>query len=362
MKFRIYIVYITVELRPSCPVRVSVIDQKKCDRKIWCMGMRIIEKSPRNKTLIVNEAEKAELESRLLTDTKEQLKNKVICGDSLHILKNVPDNFVDLLIADPPYNLNKVYSNSSFKKMNEREYRDWLESWIGLIPRILKSEASVYLCCDWSCSSVMYDVGSKYFRVINRITWEREKGRGARKNWKNCSEDIWYFSNGDNPKFNLDAVKLKRKVVAPYRSNGVPKDWQKTDAGNFRLTAPSNLWTDITVPFWSMPENTQHPTQKPEKLIAKLILASSDKGDMICDPFLGSGTTAVVAKKLGRHFLGIEAEKEYCLVAQKRIDMALENNRIQGYEDGIFLERNTMQLQSSQSKIKNVQSFEETLL
>ena len=324
--------------------------------------MHKIEKSHRNKTLILNESEKFELESDLFTKVPEQLEDTVIHGDSLEILGGLPDEFVDLLIVDPPYNLNKVYSRRSFKKMNASQYQDWLKSWMSLIPKVLKPNASVYICCDWSCSPMIYNVASTYFRAINRITWEREKGRGSLKNWKNCSEDIWYFSNGDNPKFNLDSVKLKRKVVAPYKSNGVPKDWEDTNEGKFRFTSPSNLWTDITVPFWSMPENTEHPTQKPEKLIAKLVLASSDKGDMVFDPFLGSGTTAVVAKKLGRRFLGIELEKEYCLISQKRINVASENERIQGYENGVFLERNTMQLQSLPPEIKSKQGFEKTLL
>ncbi len=321
-----------------------------------------IEKSPRNKTLTLNAGEQSELENDLCTDIPEPLENKIIHGDSLKILKNLPAQWVDLLIVDPPYNLNKIYSSHSFKKMSANEYQDWLTSWMGLIPNILKPNASIYICCDWSSSPMIYTVASKYFRVINRITWEREKGRGSSKNWKNCSEDIWYFSNGDHPKFNLDSVKLKRKVVAPYKSNGMPKDWQETNQGKFRFTSPSNLWTDITVPFWSMPENTHHPTQKPEKLMAKLILASSDQGDMIFDPFLGSGTTAVVAKKLGRRFLGIEIEKEYCLLAQKRINLAGKNDKIQGYDKGVFLERNTMQLQSSLTNTKSMQGLEKTLL
>ena len=110
------------------------------------------------------------------------------------------------------------------------------------------------------------------------------------------------------------------------------------------MTAPSNLWTDISVPFWSMPENTAHPTQKPEKLIAKLILASSDENDFVFDPFLGSGTTAVTAKKLSRQFSGIEKEKEYALVALKRLEMAERNAEIQGFKDGCFWERNTRPL------------------
>ena len=90
-----------------------------------------------------------------------------------------------------------------------------------------------------------------------------------------------------------------------------------------------------------MPENTDHPTQKPEKLYAKLILASSRPGDVVFDPFMGSGTAAVVAKKLGRRYLGIEINEEYCLWAAKRLKMADENAEIQGYADGVFWEQNS---------------------
>ena len=318
--------------------------------------------SPRNKTIIVNESEREKLSKDILSKGKNFIENSVIHGDCLQVIKELPNHFVDLLIVDPPYNLNKIYSSSSFKKMSATEYQNWLEIWISLIPRVLKTDASIYICCDWSCSPMIYNVASKYFCVINRITWEREKGRGALKNWKNCSEDIWYFSNGDNPKFNLDSVKLKRRVIAPYRENGVPKDWQDTAEGKFRFTSPSNLWTDLTVPFWSMPENTEHPTQKPEKLIAKLVLASSDEGNMVFDPFLGSGTTAVVAKKLGRRFLGVEVEWEYCLISQKRINMASDNKRIQGYENGVFLERNTVQLRPSKPSVNESKKLEGILL
>lgn len=312
--------------------------------------------SPRNKTIQIAEDEIANLKANLIDSEPYDFKNitnKVLLGDCFDILKKMPTNFIDLLVIDPPYNLDKNYAGKAFKKTNQSDYEKWLDGWMSLLPPLLKANASIYVCCDWSCSPIVYNVASNYFRVVNRITWEREKGRGALKNWKNCSEDIWYFSNGKTPKFNIGDVKLKRRVIAPYKTNNIPKGWQKTDEGNFRFTSPSNIWTDITVPFWSMPENTNHPTQKPEKLIAKLILASSDKGDVILDPFVGSGTTCVVASKLGRQFIGIELEEEYCLLAQKRLEMAKENHKIQGYENGIFLERNTMQLQAQQIKSKN---------
>lgn len=124
--------------------------------------------------------------------------------------------------------------------------------------------------------------------------------------------------------------------------NGTPKDWDMTDKGNYRLTHPSNLWTDLTVPFWSMPENTDHPTQKPEKLVAKVILASSNPGDVVFDPFLGSGTTSVVAKKLGRRYFGVEMDEIYSCLAEKRLELAETESSIQGYSEEVFWERNTL--------------------
>jgi site-specific DNA-methyltransferase (adenine-specific) len=137
-------------------------------------------------------------------------------------------------------------------------------------------------------------------------------------------------------------------VVAPYRhASGTPKDWEETDDGNFRVTHPSNIWTDLTVPFWSMPENTDHPTQKPEKLLAKIILSATDEGQTVFDPFAGSGTTMVTAKKLGRHFFGVEIDETYCMLAEKRLAAAEEDHTIQGYTDGVFWERNTLAMQNN---------------
>lgn len=164
------------------------------------------------------------------------------------------------------------------------------------------------------------------------------------------SEDIWFGTKTDKYFYNADAVKLKRKVIAPYRTNsGKPKDWNETKDGQFRLTYPSNLWNDISVPFWSMPENTEHPTQKPEKLLAKLILASSEVGDIIFDPFLGSGTTSVVAKKLERKFVGIEIDEKFAVIAEKRLEMIEKNNSIQGFYGGVFWERNSSDMQKQSS-------------
>lgn len=258
----------------------------------------------------------------------------------------LPSQFVDLLFLDPPYNREKKFNQNSFKKKTTDEYIDWMQDWLESLLRLLKPTASVYICCDWQCSHAVFEAARQFFKIRNRITWEREKGRGAFTNWKNAMEDVWFCTMSDQYTFNLDAVKLKRAVIAPYKhANGDPKDWSESEEGNFRLTHPSNLWTDITIPFWSMPENTDHPTQKPEKLLAKLILASTNPGDVVLDPFLGSGTTSVVAKKLGRRYVGIEQDETYCCYAEKRLEIAEGNPNIQGYHNGVFWERNTLRMQ-----------------
>ncbi len=163
-----------------------------------------------------------------------------------------------------------------------------------------------------------------------------------------------FWTLSDQDLFNVDAVKMKRKVIAPYKDeNGKPKDWEESACGKYRITHPSNVWTDITIPFWSMPENTDHPTQKPEKLVAKIILASSKPYDVVFDPFLGSGTTSVVAKKLGRRYVGMEIDEHYCCLAEKRLDMAKNEKNIQGYSDNVFWERNTLNEQMNGNGKKN---------
>lgn len=304
------------------------------------------QRAPLNRTMILSDDEVVRYKSSLTRlespATVENVRDKLFCQDIFTALPNLPDSSVDLMLADPPYNLTKSFNDRKFKKVSTEDYADWLDSWLSLTIRLLKPTASVYICGDWRSSAAIQRVGEKYFISQNRITWEREKGRGAKSNWKNCSEDIWFFTIGEDYYFNVDAVMLKRQVIAPYTDrNGEPKDWSETENGRFRVTHPSNLWTDLTVPYWSMPENTDHPTQKPEKLLAKIILASSREGDLVLDPFNGSGTTTVVAKKLGRHYLGIEIDENYCCLAAKRLELASTDRSIQGYVDGVFWERNS---------------------
>ena len=306
------------------------------------------QRASNNRTLMLGDTERPALRAQLksLDDLRQDQLfswlDAVICADMMEAMRWIPDEMADLIILDPPYNLTRDFGETSFKARKEQDYEGFLRSWMHVVCQKLKPTGSLYLCGDWRCTAAMQRVLSDELTILNRITWQREKGRGAKSNWKNSMEDIWFaVKDPQHYFFNVEAVMMKRRVLAPYKVNGEPKDWEEGSDGKFRLTHPSNFWDDISVPFWSMPENTDHPTQKPEKLIAKLILASSKEGDVIFDPFMGSGTSCVVASKLGRHYCGIEQNEEYCLWALKRLALAKDDAEIQGYADGVFWERNT---------------------
>lgn len=289
-------------------------------------------RSERNKTLTIESLvnNKKELLKDVIFDidnlTIEKITNKLICGDTLKVIPKLPEHFVDLLITDPPYNLTKQYNDKSFNRRADEEYEEWLDLWMREIPRIMKPTGSLYFCGDFRSTPIYYNVLKKYFFIQNRITWEREKGRGAKKNWKNNIEDIFFCTmNRNDYTFNLEDVKIKKKVIAPYKDEkGNAKDWFIENGEKYRYTCPSNVWTDITVPYWSMSENTEHPTQKPEKLIKRLITASSNKQDFVLDLFSGSGTTLVSAVSMERKYCGIELDEGYCMLTKERLNRLMK--------------------------------------
>ena len=310
----------------------------------------------RNKTLTVSDNEIVSLGKfiRSADDIKKSFEDDcIINADLLECIDAIPNEYFNLIIIDPPYNLDKDFHGKKFAAMKTDDYEDYLRSWFYKVCDKLAPNGSLYMCGDWKCTSSMQRVIEERLTILNRITWQREKGRGTQNNWKNAMEDIWFaVKNTKDYYFDVESVMMKRKVVAPYKVDGKPKDWEETDSGNFRITYPSNFWDDISIPFWSMPENTDHPTQKPEKLYAKLVLASTQPGDRIFDPFSGSGTSAVVAKKLGRKFCSVEINREYCLWTVKRLVNATTDKAIQGYANDVFWERNSLADQKKQQRMK----------
>jgi site-specific DNA-methyltransferase (adenine-specific) len=300
--------------------------------------------SPRNRSLSLSSEDRERLAAAIIDGSAlgrgEDLVDSLVWGDCLAVLPSLPPASVDLLVADPPYNLDLVFGAERGRRMSDEDYEVFSAAWLDAALPLLKPEASVYVFGDWRGSSALYRALSSRLKLRNRVVWEREKGRAAAKNWKSAHEEIWFATVGEDWYFDAEAVRLRRRVKAPYRdARGEPKDWREDEGGKWRDTAASNIWTDLTVPYWSMPENTPHPAQKPEKLLAKLILASCPAGGLVLDPFLGSGTSAVVARKLGRRFLGIERDREHLLYALRRLELARVDERIQGYEDGVFFER-----------------------
>ena len=278
-------------------------------------------RSPRNKTLELSNEESRGRIKLLPKKEVTSITSGIYSGDVEEGLRVLPSTYFDLVIADPPYNYGIDFGNESDRR-TDADYSQWVKAWVPSVVRVMKANASLYVCCGWEFSGLYQQaIKDAGLSIVNRITWKRDKGRGAKRNWKQNMEDIWFAVRDANDyTFNLDHVKVRKKVIAPYRENGVAKDWQRDEDGEaFRMTHPSNIWVDLTVPFWSMPENTPHPTQKPEALAERIILASSKPGDRVLDLFSGSGTASVVAKRLGREFVGIEMNPEYVRFAMKRL-------------------------------------------
>lgn len=291
------------------------------------MAKTIDTKAPRNRGVFLTPDDFKKYIPDTLPDGSEQIAieqtiDRIFNSDAITGMARLPEASFDLIFADPPYFGREKDFGEGTNKMSLDEYAVWSEQWIKQAMRLLKPQGSMYVCCDWRFAGLLQNILSKYLTIKNRITWLREKGRGGRRNWKEDMEDIWFAVKGEKYTFNLDAVKLRKPIVAPYRDgNKRPKDWNENAGEPYRYTCPPNIWLDAVVPFWSMPEDTSHPAQKPEKLVERIVLASSNPGDKVFDPFMGSGTTAVASKRLGRSFTGFELNGEYVRLALKRLDM-----------------------------------------
>lgn len=295
-------------------------------------------KSPRNKTLYfddISDEEKLILDAKIIKYNSYNIDNflvdglvdpyvfcnKTVQADCMKLIPKLKAESVDLLILDPPYNIDKQFSpDSEFKRKSTGQYKEYIRNILLEAHRILKSSGNIYLCNDWR-GSCLQEVLEEFFIVRNRITWRREKGRSSSRNFKNNSEDIWFCTKSNDYTFNAEAVKVKKEIIAPYKKDGEPKGWTESEDGNYRMTGLSNFWADTIIPFWSMPENTEMNCQKPIEVIERLILASSNIGDIVLDPFGGSGTTSVVAKKIGRNYVTIERSARLTIIIEKRLSL-----------------------------------------
>ena len=263
------------------------------------------------------------------------LINQLILGENLQVLQQMPTHSVDLAYLDPPFFTNRQFKavdklSQHTRKFDDRwhgginEYIGWLYLRLVELHRLLKPNGSLYLHCDWHADAYIrvqiLDVifGSNNF--LNHIVWHYVMGASATKNFgKKYDSIFWYAKNSHQYTFNLADIAVPYNPETIARSKrGEARYKQVLDQTKGKN--PGNVWTDIYPIQGNGTENFNYPTQKPEKLLERIILASSKPNDIILDPFVGSGTSLAVANKLGRHWIGIDESEEAISLCQQRLN------------------------------------------
>lgn len=250
-------------------------------------------------------------------------------GDCVTLMERLPGNTIDLTVTSPPYNIGKEYENT----MPLNEYLIWCEHWINQIHRICSLAGSFWLNLGYQSVSgkakaipIPYLLWDRVpFFMIQEIVWHYSAGVAGRKFFSPRNEKfIWYVKNAKTYTFNLDDVRDPNVKYPNQKKNGKIKV-------NSLGKNPSDVWEIPKVTSGknrASKERTPHPAQFPEAVIQRIIKASSNPCDIVLDPFLGSGTTAVVAAKLGRKTIGFEINREYCELAIERLESYLKNDRL----------------------------------
>jgi len=254
---------------------------------------------------------------------KEKNGHKIFLGDSLNILKNnIEDSSIDLIFVDPPYNIGKIFGKNKEKWATEESYLKWCYEWIDLCIQKLKPSGSIYIMGATQFMPHIDIYLNSRLHILSRIMWHYDSsGVQAKKYFGSLYEPIIFsVKNKTKYVFNYEDIMVeaktgsKRKLIDYRRKDPKPYNTKKI---------PGNVWYYPRVRY-RMHEYEEHPSQKPESLLERIILASSNEGDVVLDPFSGTFTTSAVAKKLNRKSIGIEFEEEYFKVGLRRLDIADE--------------------------------------
>lgn len=264
--------------------------------------------------------------SKELQKYYEHLNGELCYGDSIEWLRNMESESIDLVFADPPYNIKKA-DWDNFE--SQEKYIEWSMEWIKEAARVLKPTGSLYIC---GFSEILADLkhpASKYFKTCRWIVWHYKNKANLGKDWGRSHESILLFRKSKKFTFNIDEVRIPygehtlkypshpQAVTSQYGKNGKSKNiWTPNPLG----AKPKDV-LEIPTTCNGMHEKTPHPTQKPEELVRKIILASSNENDVVLDPFCGSGTTAVCAEQLRRKWKSCDISKEYLDWAINRIEL-----------------------------------------
>lgn len=231
---------------------------------------------------------------------------KAICGDAIEEMKKIPDKSIDLVVTDPPYNLNKNYGNNQ-DKLEFDDYLDFSKQWLMEASRVLKDDGTIYVFMGMRYISYIYNILEQDLNMTfnSWITWFYTQGVGKTKGFSPRHDDILMFTKSPQKYvFNLDDVRVPQKF---YRS-----------VNNMRGANPGNVW-EFSHMHYCNKNRKKHPTQKPEGLYERMILASSNVGDTVLDPFVGSGTALRVCQQTGRNGIGIDINPEYIEMVKDRL-------------------------------------------
>ncbi|MDX8392083.1 MAG: site-specific DNA-methyltransferase [Mariprofundaceae bacterium] len=253
-------------------------------------------------------------------------------GDSIEWLKSLADDSVDLIFADPPYNIKKAEWD---KFESQEKYIKWSMKWISEAYRVLKKDGSAYIC---GFSEILADIkhpSMEYFQSCRWLIWHYKNKANLGSDWGRSHESILHLRKTKAHKINVDDVRI------PYSSHTLkyPSHPQAESSQYGNGGKRNDVWTphpqgakprdvlEVPTTCNGMEEKTKHPTQKPEELLRKIILASSNEGDLVIDPFSGSGTTAVVAEQLNRRWAVCEIEHQYNVWAVDRLNNVVHKTK-----------------------------------
>ncbi|NLO18387.1 MAG: adenine-specific DNA-methyltransferase [Ignavibacteria bacterium] len=249
-------------------------------------------------------------------------EHKIICGDSIEVLKSLENNSIDLIFADPPYNIGKNFNGNKDKWETDEDYLKWCYDWLDLCVKKLKTSGSFYLMAATQFMPYFDIFLSKRLHILSRIVWHYDSsGVQAKKYFGSLYEPILFcVKNKNNYTFNANEILIEAKTGAKRKLIDYRKP--KPTVYNSKKV-PGNVWEFPRVRY-RMPEYENHPSQKPIALLERIIKASSNEGDSVLDPFAGTFTTSFVAKLLKRKSIGIELQEEYIKIGLRRLQLAKE--------------------------------------
>lgn len=249
----------------------------------------------------------------------------VILGDSIEVMKSMKSSSVDLIFADEPYNIGKDFGNNKDSWKSTKDYIEWNEVWISEAMRILKDNGTMYLMTATQYLPYIDIFVQENYHVLSRIIWSYDSsGVQSKKMYGSLYEPILMFTKSAKSKitFNSSDILVEAKTGA---KRGL-MDYRKNPPAPYNTTkVPGNVWEFSRVRF-RMEEYENHPTQKPEALLERIIKASSNEGDIVFDPFGGTFSTSAVAQKLGRRSISVDMNPEYFKIELRRLGIASNYN------------------------------------